>query len=89
MFAPTVLPKTGDTLHIEEEGKVADMSELILVIKHFPMHELTVRRLFFRSKDFRSLCSDYEAVGAAVERWGPIPRYQDTSRSLEMNWGLR
>ncbi|MCV9999624.1 hypothetical protein OE766_15380 [Pararhizobium sp. YC-54] len=45
------------------------MPDLAAVIRHFPRHELTIRRLYLRMPEFRSLCEDYVAARCALERW--------------------
>ncbi len=45
------------------------MSDLAAVIRHFPMHELTIRRLYLRTPEFRSLCDDYATASCALDRW--------------------
>ncbi|WP_312366145.1 hypothetical protein [Ensifer sp.] len=45
------------------------MSDLVEVIEHFRMHELTIRRLYGRTPEFRSLCEDYVVARTALERW--------------------
>lgn len=45
------------------------MSDLATVIKQFPMHELTIRRLYAQLPEFRSLCEDHSTAKCALERW--------------------
>ncbi len=45
------------------------MSDLSTVVEHFQMHELTIRRLYGRIPEFRSLCEDYATARTALERW--------------------
>lgn len=45
------------------------MSDLSTVIRHFPVHELAIRRLYTRMPEFRTLCEDYATAQCALERW--------------------
>lgn len=54
------------------------MSDLTAVIRHFPAHELVVRRLYANAPDFRVLCEDFGAALRALERW-----HSDESKAEE------
>lgn len=45
------------------------MSEMARVINRFPHRELSIRRLFAHSAEFRAICEDYEEALAALRRW--------------------
>lgn len=63
------------------------MSDLAGVIRHFPMHELTIRRLYMRMSEFRSLCEDYTTAQCALERWrkdeGKVKDFQQLIEEIE------
>ena len=45
------------------------MFDLATVIRRFPLHELSIRRLYVRMPEFRSLCEDFSTAKCALERW--------------------
>lgn len=63
------------------------MPDLAAVIRHFPRHELTIRRLYLRMPEFRSLCEDYVAARCALERWradeGKVRDFQQLTEEIE------
>lgn len=63
------------------------MSDLATVIRHFPMHELAIRRLYMRMPEFRSLCEDYATARSALEHWqadeGKVRDFQQLIEEIE------
>lgn len=45
------------------------MSGLTLLVTRWPHREMSIRRLFTKSADFRALCEDYEEALRAAEHW--------------------
>lgn len=45
------------------------MPGVAFLVKRFPQHELTIRRLYARSADFKAICGDYEETLDALRHW--------------------
>jgi hypothetical protein len=45
------------------------MDDRCMVIRRFPAHELTVRRLYNSDPEFRDACEHYALAIHALERW--------------------
>ncbi|MDL2410080.1 hypothetical protein PY650_31585 [Rhizobium calliandrae] len=45
------------------------MSAMGHLISRFPHRELSIRRLFAHSAEFRAICADYEEALAALQHW--------------------
>lgn len=58
------------------------MSELTTVISHFPGRELSIRRLYASTPEFRSLCEDYVEAHCAFIRWQADKRKAEDYRRL-------
>ncbi|MBO9196948.1 hypothetical protein J5277_22810 [Rhizobium sp. 16-449-1b] len=58
------------------------MEELSAIISRFPAQELSIRRLYARAPEFRSLCEDYATARCALERWKADERKADDFRRL-------
>jgi len=63
------------------------MSDLETVIRRFPLQELSIRRLYVRMPEFRSLCDDYATARCALERWqsdeGKVRDFQQLIDEIE------
>jgi hypothetical protein len=51
------------------------------VTERFPVHELTIERLFRKSESFRSMCEDYALGVEALGRW---ERGRDPKRAVRI-----
>jgi hypothetical protein len=65
------------------------MSAIGRLINRFPNHELSLRRLFAHSAEFRAICADYEEALAALHHWesassSKAQEYRDLAAELEM-----
>lgn len=58
------------------------MEELSAIIRRFPAHELSIRRLYTHAPEFRSLCEDYATARCALERWIADEHKADDFRRL-------
>lgn len=63
------------------------MFDLATVIRRFPLHELSIRRLYVRMPEFRSLCEDFATAKYALERWreddGKVSDFQQLCEEIE------
>ena len=44
-------------------------SDLFFIIKRFPTHKETVRRLYSESENFQEMCEDYQKCAKALRHW--------------------
>ena len=65
------------------------MSGLTPLVTRWPHRELSIRRLFTKSADFRTICEDYEEALRALQRWqaagsdGKAEEYRSLAAEIE------
>ena len=56
---------------------------LLLIIKRFPEHKETIRRLYRESENFQEACEDYQKCADALRHWDQSDSEEAPTRRKE------
>jgi hypothetical protein len=62
-------PRNPVSAGLCRDHRTSVMSGLTLLVTRWPHRELSIRRLFASSADFRTICEDYEEALRALQHW--------------------